>query len=172
MSEQNKIIGKRIKNCRKELGMTQKDLAQKIGCAEITIRQYESGRNAPKIDTRIAIAKALGVSYDALFRPFGEETDYMFEMAAKYNESELIGKALADMDVVTLTDDKKHMRMYGDSPSEYIDMNAAEYSRFKYHMVKQLKSVCKNYVEISLIHDHNSDRAIGLDPEESEASPE
>lgn len=73
MSELNKQIGMRIKNRRKELRMTQKELGQKIGCAEITIRQYESGRNAPKIDTRIALAKALDISYAALFDPDATE---------------------------------------------------------------------------------------------------
>ena len=69
MNEQNKIIGKRIKERRRALKMTQKELAQKIGCAEITVRQYESGRNAPKVDTRIALAKALDVPYVELFTP-------------------------------------------------------------------------------------------------------
>lgn len=69
MSEQNKIIGKRIKERRKELKMTQKELGEKIGCAEITIRQYENGRYSPKIDTRIALANALSTSYVDLFVP-------------------------------------------------------------------------------------------------------
>ncbi len=172
MNQQNKIIGARIKERRKELKMTQKELGEKIGCAEITIRQYENGRYSPKIDTRIAIAKALEVNYDTLFRPFGDETDFLFEMAARYDESELIGKVLTEMGVVTLTVDKRHMRMYGENNSEYIDMNASEYSRFKYNLVKQLKNACKNYVEISLIHDQNSDSAIGLKSDESETPPE
>ena len=167
-----KEIGKRIKQCRKEQRISQKELAQKIGCAEMTISQYERGLYSPKIDTRIAIAKALGVNYETLFQPFGEETDYLFEMATKYDETELIGKVLTEMGVVTLTDDKKHMRVYGENNSECIDMNAAEYSQFKYHLAKQLKSACKNYVEISLIRDQNSDSAIGLKPEENKAPSE
>lgn len=69
MNELNKMIGKRIKDRRKELNMTQKELAQLIGCAEITVRQYESGRNAPKIETRAALAKALDLPYGVLFDP-------------------------------------------------------------------------------------------------------
>ena len=67
MSEQNKIIGKRIKERRKALKMTQKELGEKIGCAEITVRQYESGRYFPKIDTQIALANALKVKHADLF---------------------------------------------------------------------------------------------------------
>ena len=172
MLQQNKIIGTRIKERRKALKMTQKELAEKIGCAEITVRQYENGRYSPKTDTRIAIAKALNVDYDKLFRPFGDETEFLFEMANRYDEQEAIGKMLVETGVVTLTDDKKHMRMYGENNSEYIDMNWSEYSNFKYHVVKQLKNACKNYVEISLIHDQNSDSAIGLKPDESETPSE
>ena len=69
MSEQNKIIGMRIKERRRALKISQKELGERIGCAEITIRQYESGRYSPKIDTRIALANALGVSYADLFIP-------------------------------------------------------------------------------------------------------
>lgn len=76
MSEQNKIIGKRIKERRKALKMTQKELGEKIGCAEITIRQYENGRYSPKIDTRIALANALGVSYTDLFVPDQTPTSF------------------------------------------------------------------------------------------------
>ena len=77
MSEQNKIIGKRIKERRKELKMTQKELGEKIGCAEITIRQYENGRYSPKIDTRIALANALSTSYVDLFVP--DQTPMSFD---------------------------------------------------------------------------------------------
>lgn len=73
MNELNKMIGKRIKDRRNELGFTQKELAQRIGCAEITVRQYESGRNAPKIETRAALAKALDLPYGVLFNPDDEE---------------------------------------------------------------------------------------------------
>lgn len=77
MNDLNKMIGKRIKDRRKELKMTQKELAQLIGCAEITVRQYESGRNAPKIETRAAIAKALNVPYGVLFNPDASELTSM-----------------------------------------------------------------------------------------------
>lgn len=64
-----KEIGKRIKQYRKEKGFTQKELAETIGCAEMTISQYERGLYSPKIDTRIALANALGVPYVELFAP-------------------------------------------------------------------------------------------------------
>ena len=40
-------IGERIKAVRKESKLTQKQLANKVGVAEITIRQYESNKREP-----------------------------------------------------------------------------------------------------------------------------
>ena len=67
--DEKKEIGKRIKRFRKEKRITQRQLAEAIGCAEMTISQYERGLYSPKIDVRIAIAKALAVPYECLFVP-------------------------------------------------------------------------------------------------------
>ena len=45
-------IGKRIQEYRKALSLTQKELAEQSGTAEITIRQYENGKR--QIMMRIA----------------------------------------------------------------------------------------------------------------------
>ena len=62
-----KEIGKRIKDYRKEKGLTQKELASLIDCADITLSEYERGKYLPKIDMRVKIANALGVAYSDLF---------------------------------------------------------------------------------------------------------
>lgn len=64
--------GKRIRAARKATGITQKQLAEKIGVAEITIQQYERGIRTPKVDTLQRIAAALETSIDSLLN--GEET--------------------------------------------------------------------------------------------------
>ncbi|MBQ8814102.1 MAG: helix-turn-helix transcriptional regulator [Lachnospiraceae bacterium] len=53
--------GQNIKNFRKLRGLTQKELAQKIGVAEITLRQYENNKREPRIETIQKIASALNV---------------------------------------------------------------------------------------------------------------
>lgn len=65
MNEEGKdiTVGKNIRRFRKEAGLTQKQLAEKTGIAEITIRQYESGKYKPKIDKLIKIADALNIPY-------------------------------------------------------------------------------------------------------------
>lgn len=55
-------IGEKIKQIRKEKGLTQKELG-KISCtSEGTIRQYEIGKRQPRLEPLRQIAKALGVT--------------------------------------------------------------------------------------------------------------
>ena len=55
-------IGEKIKKIRKESGLTQKQLAQKLGVSQAAIVQFESEKSNPKIDTLKKIADALNVS--------------------------------------------------------------------------------------------------------------
>lgn len=59
-------LGQNIKAARKKAGLTQKQLAEKIGVAPITIQQYENGSREPRIATIGKIADALDVTADYL----------------------------------------------------------------------------------------------------------
>ena len=59
-------IGERIKECMDRLGMSQRELAAKCKCTEVTISRYISGDRTPKGPIIVLIAKALGVSCDWL----------------------------------------------------------------------------------------------------------
>lgn len=54
-------IGESIRSWRKERGLTQKALGEKLGVSQATVGQYETNPNPPKIDTLSKIADALGV---------------------------------------------------------------------------------------------------------------
>lgn len=54
-------IADNIKRIRKEKGITQKKLGELTNIAEPNIRKYENGKQNPKMETLIKIAKALGV---------------------------------------------------------------------------------------------------------------
>ncbi len=54
-------IGENIKRIRKEKGLTQKQLADKLKCATGTIQQYELGKRQPRIEQLKRIATALDV---------------------------------------------------------------------------------------------------------------
>jgi transcriptional regulator with XRE-family HTH domain len=62
--------GARIRRLRAKSGMSQEDLARRVGVTTHTIWRLENGRSFnPRLDTLRAIAKALGVGVVALITP-------------------------------------------------------------------------------------------------------
>lgn len=51
-----------IKERREELGLTQKELAEKAGITQSFLCDIEQGRSKPSIDTAVKIADALNIS--------------------------------------------------------------------------------------------------------------
>lgn len=60
-------IGDLIKNARKKAGLTQQELADKMGVSYVNVSQWETGRRIPKFETRKKIADLLGVPLSSLF---------------------------------------------------------------------------------------------------------
>lgn len=58
--------GQRIKAARKKAGMTQADLAKKLGISYVNISQLEKDQRSPKLETLQRIAAALGVPVQEL----------------------------------------------------------------------------------------------------------
>ncbi len=71
MSEQNitKYIARRIRKYRELKGLTQLELATKIGVEHNTVSNYETGKNRPGNDVLFTIAQVLGISINDLFPP-------------------------------------------------------------------------------------------------------
>ena len=63
-------IGVRIQKIRIEKGMTQEELAEKVGTSQKHLSQIEIGCHNMKLDTIAAIAKHLGVSVDLLLADY------------------------------------------------------------------------------------------------------
>lgn len=59
-------IGENIRRIRKEKGMTQKELGEKLGISQAAIGQFENDNSNLKIDTIKKIAVALDVEYTRL----------------------------------------------------------------------------------------------------------
>lgn len=55
-----------LKKLRKAKGLTQKQLASLIHCAEATISQYETGKRAPSYEALLRISEELDTSVDYL----------------------------------------------------------------------------------------------------------
>lgn len=61
-----KSIGKRAAKARKELGLTQKDVAEAVGVSREFITVFEAGYKFPSTLTMINIAETLQLSLDYL----------------------------------------------------------------------------------------------------------
>lgn len=66
MSYTSKNIGERIRRCRRERGLTQEELAEKIDIAPNYLGQIENGRRGVNITNLIKIANALDITFDYL----------------------------------------------------------------------------------------------------------
>ena len=61
-------IGKKIANTRKELGITQVELADKMAVTRQTVSRWESGAALPDVENISQIATILNVSCDYLLK--------------------------------------------------------------------------------------------------------
>ncbi len=63
-----KTICKRIKKYRHEAGLTQEDLAEKIGVSRVYVGYVEQGRNTPSLEVLEKIAKSFKVDVGDLLK--------------------------------------------------------------------------------------------------------
>ena len=61
-------LGERLKDLRKQRGLTQQELAQKIGCSHQTISKYEKDENMEKIKVISSLSDFFNVSTDQLIK--------------------------------------------------------------------------------------------------------
>lgn len=60
-------VGKRVKEVRKKSGLTQEDLAEKVGVSATYISSIERGLSFPRGEVLVGILNALNVSSDVVF---------------------------------------------------------------------------------------------------------
>ena len=63
----DKRIGKRIKQCREQIGLTQEQFAERLGVATNYISMIERGASFPRCERLIAIINGLETSADTIF---------------------------------------------------------------------------------------------------------
>lgn len=61
-----RVFPLKLEYCLKQRGMTQRELADKIGITEASMSRYANGNRIPKITTIVNMAYALGVSIEEL----------------------------------------------------------------------------------------------------------
>lgn len=63
------IIGNRIRDHRKAMGLSQKQLAKKVGLSYTTVSKWETGIAEPKVFCAICLAQFFGTTVEELFSP-------------------------------------------------------------------------------------------------------
>ena len=129
-------IGEEIKKIRKEAGLSQKELGERLKVSQAMIAQYENGKRTPKIETLIKIAEALNCevsdideniivnSYTIKFEPTPEDIErYKKDAEAR----ELIGKQ-SSAENSTAEDQQKK--------SDYIQRTKESFSKLPARMRK------------------------------------
>lgn len=66
MNKTTEIFISRLDQARKEKGLTQRELANRVGVTEVSMSRYVNGARVPKGPIVVNIAKELGVSVDYL----------------------------------------------------------------------------------------------------------
>ncbi|WP_431029650.1 helix-turn-helix domain-containing protein [Lysinibacillus sp. LZ02] len=118
-------IGDRITNRRKELKLTQDQLAKLSGLSRVSIGNYERGDRVPDVESTQKIAKALGVTAnDLIYGDYHEE--HMGETIRGIEES------------------KKNIIDFANSYDEFDDYNDLHYvSQFVDLIKKKNKEIIK-----------------------------
>ena len=67
MEQLKKQVAELIRETRKEKGLTQKELGEKLGISESTFNRYENGTANLSLETVEKIARVLGVNSKLIF---------------------------------------------------------------------------------------------------------
>lgn len=90
------LVAEKIKNQRKAAGLTQKQLAEKVGLSEPAIRMYELGKREPNAAVLAKIGKALDVAPESLrgieIESAREALELMFALDEKYGLTPRVDK--------------------------------------------------------------------------------
>lgn len=65
----SKILGARLRECRKKLGLTQLEVANHLNLERSAYTFYETGKSEPPLKTLYKLTQLYGVSADELIKP-------------------------------------------------------------------------------------------------------
>ena len=77
----DKMLGEKIRSLRKDNGISQEELAEKLGVSRQSVSLWENGQTMPSMDSIVAIAKIFNVSTDLLLNnDIGIETEEKLDL--------------------------------------------------------------------------------------------
>ena len=161
-----KIIGERLKRLLRDKKVSQERFAELVGVKREVISQLcnDKYKHVPKQATLDRIYSTLyNLGYgDAVHLYLSGEAEYNdintfgydSSPARAYRATEMISDILNEMEYSALLDDRRYVRVYGkDKIRDYLDMNAAEYKRFEFYILDQIKAACDSYIAACYTHD-------------------
>ena len=82
------IVGKRIRQARVLAGLTQEQLAEKIGVSRTAVVRWEAAETEPTLEHLLALATSLRVSADYLLGidEHSQVLDQLMDIASKLNQ--------------------------------------------------------------------------------------
>ena len=81
-------FAKKLKSIRKQVGMSQELLAEKIGVSRQAVTKWETGAGIPDIDNMVSISNLFNISIDELICNKGttlKTSEYLFESITEYD---------------------------------------------------------------------------------------
>ena len=84
-------FGEKLKNIRKQAGMSQEQLAEKLGVSRQAVTKWETNAGIPDIENMMAISALFVISIDELLsneKGTKKQTDYLFESVTEYDIDE------------------------------------------------------------------------------------
>ena len=99
-------IGQQLKKHRSAKKLTQAELAEKVGCATITIRQYENDSRTPGLGMLQKLAYALGVRMEDLtgLETFDTGADFDKRRKELLSQAQTAGDSADSLAIINTTD--------------------------------------------------------------------
>ena len=110
------VNGFKIREARKSLGMSQDDLASKLGVSKVTICWYETGERTPSLKHFLELADILNLTLDEIV---GREVSVVAE-----DEEDYVVK-MSKKDIEILSEIKKRKKIYKKlyrKPDKFLDL--------------------------------------------------
>lgn len=91
----------RLKEARRAVGMTQSELAERLGIAKSTLSGYESGNSEPSVAMSAMLIEALGIDANYLYQDYNR-ADVLLSpqesgMISMYRDLDEHGRKVVDM---------------------------------------------------------------------------
>ena len=110
------ISGEKIREARKNLGLSQEALAQKLGVSKVTICWYENGDRIPSLENFVKLTEVLNLTP---YEIFGKEVSVVAEDEENYT----VRLSKKDLEIISEIKEKKELykRLY-EEPKRTVEL--------------------------------------------------